>query len=216
MRILKKTEISLNEAVILSSIVSPRQLVRVNLDEYALILYGQKTPLWGFQSKLFSRLLDAIGETITDIEVYTVMSEVDSDSEISEFRMVLESGRCISINVDGNFHEVSPLIFAGIENPGAVAVDERWHLEAVFPWDRMMVTQSFASCLDFTTGDALISDILNRIWFDYSKLETYCGQQTLEHQPFSCEFGELVAVELQCGRVVFYSPDFEGADDECF
>lgn len=199
--------------------VSPRQLVRVGLDQYALLIYESIKPLWAFESKLFSRLLDALGEPIVDIEIY--LSSPKSDyPEFSEFRLQLESGRQISVKKTGEFYEVSKLVFSGIENPGAVSIDERWNLDSVFPLDRMLVTNAFSAYLDFTFKSTSISDILTRVWTDFARLGTYCGQHTLEHQSFSSEFGDLTAVELSCGRVVFFAPEFEPVEemepDECF
>ena len=190
---------------------SPRQLVRVGLDQYALLIYQSKRPLWAFSSKLFSRLLDALDEPIVDIDILTSPS---SDSEVAEFRLKLESGRQISIKENGEFYEVRQLIFSGIEDPGAVSVNERWNLDPAFPFDRMLITETFAVHLDLTNANTSISDILNRIWYDYTKLKTYCGQNTLEHQPFASEFGDLIAVELRCGRVVFFAPEFEPEEAE--
>jgi hypothetical protein len=211
MKILNTSDIGLEEAVILSSTSSPRQLLRVGLDQYALLMYECEKPIWGFESKMFSRLLDSLGKTIIDIDIYLSAS---NSPKVSEFKLRLESGRQIGVNSNGDFYEVNQLTFAGIENPGAVSVYERWSLDSVFPLDRMLVTSAFAFYLDVSNANMAISDILNRIWSDYSRLNTYCGQNMLEHQPFASEFGDLVAVELQCGRVVFFAPEFEPEEQE--
>lgn len=219
MKILNTSDVGLEEAVILSSTSSPRQLIRIGLDQYALLMYECKKPLWAFESRLFSRLLDSLGETIDDLEIY--LSSPSSPS-VSEFKLQLQSGRQIGVKSNGEFYEVSKLTFAGIESPAAVSVYERWSLDSVFPLDRMLVTNGFSFYLDLVNPSTPITDILNRIWSDYTHLNIYCGGHTLEHQPFSSEFGDLVAVELQCGRVVFFAPEFEPSETseegeaECF
>jgi hypothetical protein len=207
MQILNPSAISLNEAVILSSIISPRQLVRVNIDHYALLLYQHTNPIWAFKSEIFSKLLDSLSEAIVDVEIYSKIAIKDASQDISEFRLVLESGRRFAVTVSGEMYEVHQLTFGGIKDPKAASVAERWGIESVFPFDRMWFTHGFADHLDSVRGSACITDVLNRIWHDFTTQLTYCGQKTLEEQPFSSEFGDLVAVELCCGRVVFFSPE---------
>ena len=213
MKILNTSVISLENAVILSSMASPRQLARVSLDQYALIMYEHKKPLWAFESKLFSTLLDSLCESIVDLDIY-----FSEESEMSEFRLQLESGRQISIKNDGDFYEVSKLSFSGFEDASVVPAHERWELDSVFPLDRMLVTHAFAYYLDMIHDGVAISDVLNRIWYDYSELDSYCGKKTLDRQSFPSEFGELTAVELQCGRVVFFATAYEPEEEieECF
>jgi hypothetical protein len=216
MKILK--DIKFENAILISSMFSPRQLLRTDLDQYAIIQFEPRLTVWGFESKLFSRLLEAIGESITDIEIDSATSV--EGAEISGFRMLLESGRHFIVNSNGDFYEVQQVELVSSGSPTAIAAYEQWSLKEGYPFDRMMVTNACAVHLDCIQSTAPISDVLSRIWFDYTQLNRENGSRVLEHQSFSSEFGSFAALELLCGRVVFYSPEFEpiddsDADDEC-
>lgn len=206
MKIIPNSHINLNEAVAISSGLSSRQLTRIGLDRYALILLDRSTPIFGFHSHKFSNLLNSLDSSIVDIDL--LMSCPRSAKNIAphiEIRLTLSTGEIYTFNGNDEVFSCTKTTPAKSTGPDRSLATQIWNLPETHPYDHMLISNKLARNLKPFIQQSSASQVLKNLWRSYFYLRDHPCICSGDEIHICGEYGHICTREHNCGRVSFHS-----------
>lgn len=177
MKKLSPNNVKIAEFTRLSSYYSPRQLFRVNIHQYVILLLDRGTQTFAFESTVFSELLADLRDSIEDVTVLAHMEpERCENSHASgyEIRLHLAEGGIASIDNVDKVCLIPPADDGEQDNcnPGHPVADIWNELPDVFPYSHLQITKELVELLHPFVGNSSPNETLNQLWADYQKVST--------------------------------------------
>jgi hypothetical protein len=208
MKRLEYTEIKEDEFELVSSSGSPRQLYRLNGDQYALALLDRGSKLFKFESEAMSAVLNDLGggvEDVTLVEYAEPEKMGDALQPGFEIRLHLCGEKeIVSIN---HYDEVRVIIATSyreyIDATQITSVREVWDLPDVYPFDFLQIFGGLRNQLEPHIVGVGAEAVLFRMWEDFLRVE----KKLSVNPDTGCsiyvygEFCEFVVIKNACGKM---------------
>lgn len=210
MKFLDPKDVTLDNALRITSDASPRQILRIAVDQYVVIDAEAGKMVTAFESTKFSDLINTLKESIWDIEVIAtrplLSSDVKSSNETAfEIRMFLPKGRGLAFNSSEEAFTFSNSARQSLVEVSSGPVSNYWELPSRLPFTRLLATPEFVQWMNSMDSNCHPSQVLERCFYDF--------QQRQRNSPIlnpgkpikvEGEFGAFIAIEYLCGRVCLH------------
>lgn len=213
MKFILRNEVSLEHALRVTSEQTPRQILRIGIDQYVVLDMDAAKLVTAFQSQKFSRLINSLKEEIVDVEIIATRpllsrnapseSKETSNHTTFEIRMFLAGGNGLAFNSSEAafaFTSPNPSI---VEETSTPATDH-WSLPHSQPFSSLLVTPEFKEWVDQLTPYYTPTQILERCHLDFQKQHKSAIVFPGKHIAVDGEFGAFVVIEYLCGRICLH------------
>lgn len=212
MKILDLKTININNARTLTSKKSIAQLVRFDLDTYAVVDPQIHKTVMAFHSFAFSALIDNFDSDIVDVKIDTITYETfEEKSQVMEVRILTSEGELYVLDSHGNLSEIVPLKMVPVTKRNAHPVAELWDELNEAMHRRLMVSKELLPIILPFIDSCGSTEIINRMLSDLESTEQDIEIGTAVI--VSGEWTDFAALELRCGRIVMMTID-EATPDE--
>lgn len=216
MKFIPRNEVNLEHALRVTSELTPRQILRIGMDQYVVFDMDSAQLVTAFHSQKFSRLINSLKEEIVDVEIIATrpllsrnavsVSKETSNHTTFEIRMYLAGGNGLAFNsteASFAFTAPAPSIVEETSNPAT----DHWSLPDNQLFSRLLVTPDFKQWVDQFSPNWSPQQVLERCHLDFQKQRQPAIVFPGKHIAVHGEFGSFVAVEYLCGRICFHQTD---------